>query len=70
MFPNIQAEIARAGWSQADAAKFLNISQNSLRWKLNGKRPLLLDEIYALAQKFNCSIDYLVERKDDADSTA
>lgn len=59
MFSNILAEMARHGKTKADIAKLLNISQNTLRWKLNGERPFLLDEIFTLAQEFNVSLDYL-----------
>ena len=59
MFPNILAEMARHGKTKNDIAELLQISTNTLRWKLNGERPFLLDEIFKLAQEFNCSLDYL-----------
>lgn len=59
MFVNILAEMARNGKSRKDVASLLNISTNSLRWKLNGEAPFLLDEIFTLAKEFNCSLDYL-----------
>lgn len=62
MFANLLAEIARHGMSKADVAKLLNISENTLRWKLNGQRPFLLDEIYTLATTFNVSLDYLAKK--------
>lgn len=64
MFPNILAEIARRGLSRLEVAKLLGISENSLRWKLNGHRPFLLDEIFTLAKEFNCSLDYLAVKAD------
>ena len=59
MFPNILAEMARHGKTKNDIAELLQISTNTLLWKLNGERPFLLDEIFKLAQEFNCSLDYL-----------
>lgn len=52
MYANIRAEMARQGKTQTDIAKLLNISPNSLRWKLNGERPFLLDEVFTLAKTF------------------
>ena len=65
MFNNILAEMARHGKTKADVAKLLNISQNTLRWKLNGERPFLLDEIFTLAQEFNVSLDYLAVKTEN-----
>ena len=42
MYANIRAEMARQGKTQTDIAKLLNISPNSLGWKLNGERPFSL----------------------------
>lgn len=64
MFPNIRAEIARHGKTQAEVANLLNISTNSLRWKLNGDKPFLLDEIFILAKAFNVSLDYLAVKNE------
>ncbi len=70
MFANIRAEIARHGKTQAEVAKLLNISPNTLRWKLNGERPFLLDEIFTLAKEFNVSLDYLAVKTDKPKQTA
>ena len=69
MFNNIRAEMARYGKSLADIAKLLNISTNTLRWKLNGERPFTLDEVRQLADFFNCTIDYLAVKSDGQPST-
>lgn len=64
MFNNIRAEMARHNKSVADICKLLNISANTFRWKLNGERPFLLEEIRLLAEEFNCSLDYLAIKSD------
>lgn len=64
MFPNIRAEIARHGKTHSDIAKLLGVSLNTFRWKMNGERPFLLDEIYTLAKEFNVSLDYLAVKED------
>ncbi|MBQ3337590.1 MAG: helix-turn-helix transcriptional regulator [Selenomonadaceae bacterium] len=70
MYANIRAEMARQGKTQTDIAKLLNISPNSLRWKLNGERPFLLDEVFTLAKTFNVSLDYLAVKSDMPKATA
>lgn len=62
MYNNIRAEMARLGKTQGDIAELLGVSTNTLRWKLNGERPFMLDEVLKLAELFNCSLDYLAEK--------
>ena len=45
-----------------DIGEILNISANSVSFKLNGRRPFTLDEIRKLADEFNCSLDYLATK--------
>ena len=49
---NIRAEIARRGLQQAEVAKALGISQQSVSLKIHGRRPLALDEIAGFAALF------------------
>lgn len=47
---------------QRDLAKALNISQRSYSHYENGTRKIPLDVLVALADYYNCSIDYLLGR--------
>jgi transcriptional regulator with XRE-family HTH domain len=49
---NVRAEIARAGLQQAEVARALGISQQSVSLKLSGRRPISVDEINAFAHLF------------------
>ena len=62
MFANLRAEMKRYGKTNADIGKILNISANSVSFKLNGRTPFTLDEIRKLAEEFNCSLDYLATK--------
>ena len=62
MFNNVRAEMKRRNKTNKDIAELLGISSNSVSFKLNGYRPFTLDEIKALANAFDCTIDYLAER--------
>ena len=68
MFANLRAEMKRHNKTNNDIGKILNISANSVSFKLNGKRPFTLDEIHKLADEFNCSLDYLAEKTKPAES--
>ena len=43
-YPNLEAELARAGINKNELARVLNISQDTLYGRLNGKTKLTLDE--------------------------
>ena len=59
VFNNLRAEIKRHGKTLSDIGQFLGISANAVSLKLNGKTEFTLKEICILAEKFNCSLDYL-----------
>lgn len=60
---NIRAELARNGMSMKDLSNNLGISQNSLRYKLNGNREFTLTEVSKMADIFSCSLDYLANHE-------
>lgn len=62
MFPNIRAEMARKSYTSEMLSKAINLSANSFRFKLSGKREFTLAELTKIADIFDCSIDYLVGR--------
>lgn len=66
MFNNIRAEMRRHNKTNKDVGNILNISANSVSFKLNGRTPFTLDEIRKLADEFNCSLDYLAIKTPDA----
>ncbi|MCI8711483.1 MAG: helix-turn-helix transcriptional regulator [Ruminococcus sp.] len=47
---------------QRDLAKALNISQRAYSHYENGTRKIPLDILVALADYYNCSVDYLLGR--------
>ena len=62
MFENLKAEMTRHNKTNSDVAKILKITANSVSFKLNGKSPFTIHEVWKLADVFNCSIDYLAGR--------
>jgi len=60
MFPNIRVEMARHKRKKAEMAAILGISENSFRFKMDGKREFTLNELRVLAEHFGVTIDYLV----------
>lgn len=69
MFNNIRAEMRRHNKTNKDVGRILNISANSVSFKLNGKSPFTLNEIHKLAEEFNCSLDYLAKKVNVNDTT-
>lgn len=63
MYANIRAEMGRHNLTIKELAHKLNLSTNSVSFKLSGKREFTLSEVKALADIFNCSLDYLVEHE-------
>ena len=54
---NVRALRAYFGWSQAKAARFLNISPTAYKQKETGVRPFTLNEAYKLAKVANKNIE-------------
>lgn len=60
----IKEERKRLGYKQEHLAKKLGIATNTLcNWEI-GRREPSIDSLKALADIFDCSIDYLLERTD------
>lgn len=64
MLSNIKAEMSRNKATNIIMAKVVGISETSFSFKLNEKREFTLNELAAMSQYFNCSIDYLVAIRD------
>lgn len=61
LYPNIEAERSRLGMSQADISEMLGIERKTYyNWLTKGNIPIPV--LTKLADRFNCSIDYLLGR--------
>lgn len=56
---SIRAEMARSGMNTSDLADFLGVSYGAANNRLIGTTKFAADEIIALADHFDVSIDYL-----------
>lgn len=65
MFPNIEAERARKGWSRAEFAKQIGVSESTLKNWMHGKTGIPADKVIRMAELFDCSTDYLLNLKRD-----
>ena len=60
MFPNLNAELARAGKNGSDIASWISCSNRTANNKLAGKTEFTLSEIIAIADHFpGMSLSYL-----------
>lgn len=61
MYPNLEAEMARAKLTNADCASLIGISEKSYSNKRCGRSEFSLGEIKTLQQKLfpTCSLEYL-----------
>lgn len=60
MYPNIDAERARLGWSMVQLAEQLNISYSTMKNWMRGTTQIPVSKIIAMAKMFNCTTDYLL----------
>lgn len=60
MLVNLQNEMKRKDVTIKELAKLLNLSQNSLSWKIREKREFTLSELAEISKILGRSIDYLV----------
>ena len=65
MYPNVNAELGRLGWSKKDLSIKTGIRYMTLVDKLNGKYPLLLGETIKIKSALGVSesLDYLFFKK-------
>lgn len=64
MLNNIEAERARANMTKTELSKYLGISLPTYAAYLNETRSVPSGMLVAMAEKFNCSVDYLLGRKE------
>ena len=64
-YPNIRNLREDIDLSQADVAKILNCTQAAYSYYESGKRDIPPSHLTALADFYNCSIDYLLGRTQD-----
>ncbi len=60
MFPNIEAERARRGWSLAKLAEQLGISYSTMKNWMRGATEIPASKVVKMSQLFNCTTDYLL----------
>lgn len=65
MYPNVNAELGRLGWSRKDLSIKIGMRYMTLVDKLNGKYPLLLSEAIKIKSALGVSesLDYLFFKK-------
>ncbi len=64
MNKRIKSQMKLYGMTHNDLAELLGISRVSVSFKLNKKRDFTQTELEVMANKFNVSVDYLLERED------
>ncbi len=60
MFPNINAECARRGWSRLEFSKKLDVSYGTIKNWLSGATEIPASKVIEMAQLFHCTSDYLL----------
>lgn len=60
MYPNIEAERARAGLSRAQLAACLGVSYGTIKNWMQGATDIPCSKLVALSHLFCCSTDYLL----------
>ena len=62
MYENLRAEMKRHNKTNEEVGRLLGITGNSVSFKLNGKSPFTIHELWKLADEFKCTLDYLAGR--------
>ena len=60
VFPNIEAERERHGWTHAALAEQLGVSRDTLKNWLRGDAEIPAPKVAEMARLFQCSSDYLL----------
>lgn len=60
MFPNIDAERARKGWTRVRLAEKLSVSYGTLKNWMRGRTEIPSSKLIEMSELFNCSTDYLL----------
>lgn len=62
LYPNINAERSRRRLTISEFAKLLGVTRKTIyNWMMRGNIPQ--SKLEKMAEMFNCSIDYLLERE-------
>lgn len=62
IYPNIEAERARAGMTRASMAEAIGVSANTVKNWQNNRTEIPASKIVALANLFDVTTDYLLGR--------
>lgn len=65
LYPNINAEIARAGMTKREFAAKVNSSYETFKGWQSGKSEIPANKLIKMAKLFNCTTDYLLGIDDD-----
>lgn len=60
-FLKIKAALVERGYTQTELAKEMNMSKNTLNFKLNGKSDLTVPEMWQMCQILNISKEQIPE---------
>ena len=62
-YPNLRAEMARAGVSVADIAERVGVGKSTVYSWMNGSSDFTVSDAFNVAGMFDCSVDYLFARE-------
>lgn len=68
MYPNIDAERARKGWSRIQLAEQLGVSYGTVKNWMRGATDIPSSKIIEMSRLFHCTTDYLLGM--DTDQTS
>ncbi len=60
MYPNIDAERARLGWSRVKLSEELGVSYSTLKNWMRGTTDMPVSKAVDMARMFHCTTDYLL----------
>lgn len=71
VYPNIENELANVGKKKRDLAEIWNVRKATVYDKLNGKSPIMVEEILILRDSLfpHLTIDYLLEKSGECYAT-
>lgn len=66
MFPNLNAEIARANLTKKELSNKVGIPYDTLKYKLSGKSDFKRSEMFLIRDTIcpNCTLEYLFKKED------
>jgi len=60
VFPNIDAERARRGWTRVELARQIGVSYSTLKNWMRGSSDIPANKLIEMSELFDCSVDYLL----------